>query len=372
MLKSISSLATSVRLPALTAVSVVAIFLADTFTPEEIAFQLLYGVVVVLSGLFWDARKVRAVAVGCIALSAVSYFVSIHFVFAPHTDPIPGIANELIAIGGILLTSIFVIKDQHAKAEISKLNDELARKAAELEVSNKELEAFSYSVAHDLRAPLRHIIGYCELLQKQSAALDDKGQRYARTILESANKMGDLIDDLLAFSRIGRAEARMTLVSLDRIVREVVAEAGQEAKGRNIGWKIGPLPVCYADPAMLRLVIFNLVSNAVKFTRERERAEIEIGATNNSANEVEMFVKDNGAGFDMRYENKLFGVFQRLHLAEQFEGTGIGLAIVRRIIHRHGGQVRAEGQIDHGATFYFSLPATQKAHNVAQSTMEAS
>jgi len=168
--------------------------------------------------------------------------------------------------------------------------------------------------------------------------------------------MGNLIDDLLAFSRIGRAETKKAAVDLDQLVRDVIAELRQETTGREIAWKIGVLPVCYGDRSMLRLAIVNLVSNAVKFTRMRRPAEIEIGSVDGNGNEVEVFVKDNGAGFDMQYVNKLFGVFQRLHLSEEFEGTGIGLATVQRIIHRHGGKVRAEGAVDHGATFYFSLP----------------
>jgi light-regulated signal transduction histidine kinase (bacteriophytochrome) len=177
-----------------------------------------------------------------------------------------------------------------------------------------------------------------------------------QTILESGKRMGNLIDDLLAFSRIGRAETKKMPVNLEQLVKEVVAELGQETKGRDISWKIGALPVCFGDRSMLKLVVVNLVSNAVKFTRTRKPAEIEVGCVAGNKNEVEVFVRDNGAGFDMQYVNKLFGVFQRLHLAEQFEGTGIGLATVQRIIHRHGGKVRAEGAVDQGATFYFSLP----------------
>ena len=246
--------------------------------------------------------------------------------------------------------------------EIRNLNQELARRAAELEATNKDLESFVYSASHDLRAPLRHVVGYSELLQKQeSSSLDDKSRRYIRTILESAKRMGNLIDDLLAFSRIGRAENKKMTVDLQQLVKEVIAELGQETKGRDIAWKLGALPVCYGDRSMLRLVVVNLVSNAVKFTRMRRPAEIEIGCVESNRNEVEVFVRDNGAGFDMQYVNKLFGVFQRLHLAEQFEGTGIGLATVQRIIHRHGGKVRAEGAVDQGAIFYFSLPNAQDA-----------
>jgi signal transduction histidine kinase len=246
--------------------------------------------------------------------------------------------------------------------EVRKLNEELAKRAAELEAINGELESFAYSVSHDLRAPLRHMVGYSELLQKQaSSLLDEKSLRFIRTILDAAKKMGNLIDDLLAFSRIGRAEAKNTEVDLDQLAREVVDEIAREAKDREIVWKIDTIPVCYGDRSMLRLVMVNLVSNAVKFTSVRRPAEIEIGCVNGIGNEVEVFVRDNGAGFDMRYVNKLFGVFQRLHLPEQFEGTGIGLATVQRIIHRHGGKVRGEGAVDQGATFYFSLPKTRDA-----------
>jgi len=253
--------------------------------------------------------------------------------------------------------------------EILKLNNELVKRARELETSNNELESFAYSVSHDLRAPLRHVVGYSELLQKQaSTLLDEKSRRFIHTILESAKRMGNLIDDLLAFSRIGRAEPKNAVVSLDQLVKEVVAEIGRDARGRDIVWKIHPLPVCYGDRSMLRLVIFNLLSNAVKFTRVRTQAEIEISCVDQE-NEVEVSVRDNGAGFDMQYVDKLFGVFQRLHLTEEFEGTGIGLATVRRIIHRHGGEVRAQGGVDQGATLYFSLPKAQDAAERTANTL---
>jgi signal transduction histidine kinase len=258
---------------------------------------------------------------------------------------------------------------RHREDEIRKLNQELGKRAAELEATNEELESFAYSVSHDLRAPLRHMVGYSELLQRQaSSLLDEKSQRFIRTILDSAKRMGNLIDDLLAFSRIGRAETKKTEVDLEQLVEEVVAEIEQDTKSRDIAWKIGALPVCYGDRSMLKLVVVNLVSNAVKFTRMRRAAEIEIGCVDRNKKEVEVFVRDNGAGFEMQYVNKLFGVFERLHPPEQFEGTGIGLATVQRIIHRHGGKVRGEGSVDQGATFYFSLP---KAQDAAERTANA-
>ena len=175
-------------------------------------------------------------------------------------------------------------------------------------------------------------------------------------ILESAKRMGDLIDDLLAFSRIGRAETQKTVVSLEQLVKEALSEVQQETDGRKIDWRIGALPNLYGDRSMLRLALVNLVSNAVKFTRKRPQAEIDIGCTDGKEGEMVVFIRDNGVGFDMKYVNKLFGVFQRLHRTEEFEGTGIGLATVQRIMHRHGGKVWAEGVVDHGATFYFSVP----------------
>jgi signal transduction histidine kinase len=258
-----------------------------------------------------------------------------------------------------VVVASFVAVRRRREHEIRILNQELAKRAAELEASNKELEAFAYSVSHDLRAPLRHIVGFAELLQRQiSSSPNDRVQRYAKIIKDSTIRMGTLIDDLLSFSRIGRAESRQSTVDLEELVNEVVASLGEETSGRDIVWKIGALPTCLGDRSMLKLVLSNLISNAVKFTRKRAKAEIEIDCTRSRPTEVEVFVRDNGAGFDMRYYDKLFGVFQRLHVSEDFEGTGIGLATVQRIIHRHGGKVWAEAAPDRGATFYFSLPAS--------------
>jgi PAS domain S-box-containing protein len=237
------------------------------------------------------------------------------------------------------------------------LRDITARKRAEeaLLRANAEMESFSYSVSHDLRAPLRHVSGFVELLAKREGdRLDDEGRRYMGIISGATRHMGALIDDLLAFSKMGRAEMQRSTVSLDGIVREAIRNA--EPRGRKIAWNVAPLPVVHADPAMLRLAIENLVSNAVKYTRPREEARIEIGIEEGDPLESVFYVRDNGVGFDARYADKLFGVFQRLHRADEFEGTGIGLANVRRIIHRHGGRTWAHGDVGKGATFYFSLP----------------
>jgi PAS domain S-box-containing protein len=257
----------------------------------------------------------------------------------------------------ILETSNDITERKRREEEIQRLNQELASRSAEMERANKELEAFAYSVSHDLRAPLRHMSGYTELLQKRvSSYLDEKGQHYMAIVLESTQQMGHLIDDLLSFSRIGRVEARMGLVSMDQVIKDAMTDVRPETEGRTISWKVDPVPDLYGDRSLLRLVIVNLLSNAAKFTSRRKDPEIEIGARNGNRDEVVVFVRDNGVGFDMKYVDKLFGVFRRLHRADEFEGTGIGLATVQRIIHRHGGRVWAEGLVDGGATFYFSVP----------------
>jgi len=214
-------------------------------------------------------------------------------------------------------------------------------------------------VSHDLRAPLRHISGYLELLKEDGGhTFDEKSRRYLEMAAQSAVRLGHLIDDLLAFSRVGRAEVKKTEMDIRKMVEEVKVELeGGEGKGRKIEWRIGAMPVVQADPVLMRQVMTNLLSNAVKFTRKREVAQIEVGSMPEREGDrgVTLYVRDNGAGFDMKYEEKLFGVFQRLHNADEFEGTGIGLANVRRIIQRHGGRVWAEGAIDQGATFYVTL-----------------
>ena len=260
----------------------------------------------------------------------------------------------------IMETNNDITERRRREEDIQSLNQELSKRSTELESINRELEAFAYSISHDLRAPLRHMGGYAELLQKKaSSVVDEKSNHYMAMILDSAKRMGNLIDDLLAFSRIGRAETQKTVFNMAQLVKEALTEVQQDTEGRDIAWKIGALPEFYGDRSMLRLVMVNLISNAIKFTRTRPQAEIEIGCANGSAEDLVVFVRDNGVGFDMKYVNKLFGVFQRLHQSDAFEGTGIGLATVQRVIHRHGGKVWAEGVVDSGATFYFSAPRPQ-------------
>jgi signal transduction histidine kinase len=234
----------------------------------------------------------------------------------------------------------------------------LAARTAQLEAANRELESFSYSVSHDLRAPLRHIHGFIEILQAEhQQQLNDEGRRYLTVVGESARRLSSLIDDLLAFSRMGRAEMMRRQVELEPLVKEAIST--QDAGGRPVEWRVEPLPAVVGDASMLHLVYANLLSNALKYSRRVERPVITVGAQQ-GVGETLFFVRDNGVGFDPRYAHKLFGVFQRLHSAEEFEGTGIGLANVRRIIARHGGRTWAEGRPGEGATFFFSLPHTER------------
>ena len=246
---------------------------------------------------------------------------------------------------------------RRAEEQVRALNAELARNVAALRAVNEELEAFSYSVSHDLRAPLRHVSGFAELLEKHAgSALDERAQRYVATIRQSARRMGELIDDLLAFSRIGRAQLAVADVALDDLVRGALSEVSDQCDGREVRFAVAPLPAVRGDRNLLHLAMTNLLSNAIKYTRPRERAEIEIGVAPSQEGRAVIYVRDNGVGFDMQYVDKLFGVFQRLHSADEFEGTGIGLANVQRIVHRLGGRTWAEGALDRGATFYVALP----------------
>jgi light-regulated signal transduction histidine kinase (bacteriophytochrome) len=253
---------------------------------------------------------------------------------------------------------------RRAEDEVNKLNTELERRVVartgQLDAANKELEAFSYSVAHDLRAPLRHINGFSKILQDDySAALDATAQHYLKSIQDGAKNMGQLVDDLLKMGQIGRQALVCRPTDLNSLVGRVLQDLQPECEGRQIEWRIGELPSIECDPGLMRQVLANLLSNAVKYTRAREKAVIEVGqVTKDGAPTI--FVRDNGAGFDPRYAHKLFGVFQRLHSAEQFEGTGVGLATVQRIVQKHGGRIWAQAEVDKGATFFFALAVSRQ------------
>jgi len=278
-------------------------------------------------------------------------------------------ANVVLSVirdsAGELVGFVKVTRDLSARRateeEIRSLNHDLQRQNDNLAAANRELESFSYSVSHDLRAPLRHIDGFATLLSKHAdIVLDETGRRYLSVISDSARRMGRLIDDLLSFSRMGRAQMECVELDHHQLVSGVLRESGHDRNPR-IEWHVDPLPRVRGDAAMLRQVWTNLIDNAVKYSARSEHPRIEIGrGPAPQGCEQIFYIRDNGVGFDMKYSDKLFGVFQRLHRAEDYEGTGVGLAIVQRIVHRHGGRVWAEAAVDRGATFYFTLKPEAK------------
>jgi light-regulated signal transduction histidine kinase (bacteriophytochrome) len=241
-----------------------------------------------------------------------------------------------------------------------ELDERVHKRTAQLQEAVNELESFSYSVSHDLRAPLRHIHGFASLMLEDSRAFDEEKIHHLKTISKAALKMGRLIDDLLALARTSRAELRVKPVDLARLIESVREECQHDAGNRQIRWNIGPLPLVEGDAGLLQVALMNLVGNAVKFTAKRDDARIEIGALDGDSDEVVIYIRDNGAGFDMSYAGKLFHVFQRLHSEDEYDGTGIGLATVNRIMQRLRGRVWAEGAVDKGATFFFALKRGQE------------
>jgi signal transduction histidine kinase/CHASE3 domain sensor protein len=268
---------------------------------------------------------------------------------------LPGASDAVI-----LLTVSDITARKQSESQILELNRQLEGKIAQISESNRELEAFSYSVSHDLRAPLRHIAGFAEKLRNHlGERADEQTRHYSEVVMNSSRRMSSLIEDLLTYSRLGRHAMRLQGVDMQALVEEVRIALTSGEEERRVVWRIAPLPVVVADENMIRLVWQNLIDNALKYTASRPEAVIEIGVGEPVPMEWIFWVKDNGVGFDMGYADKLFGVFQRLHKASQFAGTGIGLASVRRIVGRHGGRTWAESALDKGSTFYFSLPRNQ-------------
>jgi len=271
----------------------------------------------------------------------------------------PLVDDAGVARGGVVAFRD-ITERKAAEREISQLNQALElrvkERTAQLESANQELETFTYSVSHDLRAPLRHIAGFSALLMEEfSSKLDSQAQHYVHRIEDGTHKMGKLVDELLSLARVGRISPALKLVDLNAMVEEVISMLKPEWAARSVEWKIVPLPSLSCDPTLIKQVLQNLLSNALKYSRPRATAVIEVGTTTSPGGETAIFVRDNGVGFNMKYADKLFGVFQRLHRNEEFEGTGVGLATAQRIIKKHGGTIWADAELDKGATFFFTL-----------------
>jgi signal transduction histidine kinase len=296
-------------------------------------------------------------------LGHISYtFVSLSIIFFGrhmHLARQRADANARKAISHQKQLELEVLDRKRAEEEVRRLNTDLERRVqqrtAELVASNEELESFTYSVSHDLRAPLRHVDAYAQMLEEEfGPKLAPEAQNFVKKIRQGSHNMRQLVDDLLNLSHIGKTELNRRETALNPLVEEVVNDLKPETASRHIHWEVGELPLTECDPGLMKQVFVNLIANAVKYTRPRADAKIEVGQMQ-SDGETTVFVRDNGVGFNMKYVGKLFGVFQRLHRAEEFEGTGVGLATVARIVRKHGGRVWAEAELNKGATFYFTL-----------------
>jgi len=317
------------------------LLLADLMMPEMDGITLLRAALEIdpnLVGIIMTGQGTIDTAVEAMKTGALDYILK---------------PFKLSAVLPVLSRALTV---RRLRIENAELERHVRQRTAELEAANKELEAFSYSISHDLRAPLRHIDGFANiLLEKFSPGMPDEAQRLLGSVVGGARRMGRLIDDLLRFSRLSRQPLSKQAVNLSSLVQQVLEQLRKEQPERRVEVQVGELPDGIGDPSLLRQVLVNLLSNAFKFTRQKEQAMIEVGCGSQEGESV-YFIRDNGVGFDMAYAQNLFGVFQRMHSDDQFEGTGVGLSIVQRIIQRHGGRVWAEAEPAKGATFYFTLP----------------
>ncbi len=318
------------------------LILTDLMMPEMDGITLLRSALEIdpsLIGIIMTGEGTIATAVEAMKTGALDYILK---------------PFKLSAILPVLSRALAVRRLRIRNAE---LEQRVRERTAELEAANRDLESFCSSVSHDLRAPLRHIDGFSSLLiENYASQMPEEAQRLLKFVSSSALRMGQLIDDLLHFSRLGRQQLTKQPVNISGLVQEVLDELAKEQDGRSVELRVVQLPDTVGDPSLLKQVFINLLSNAYKFTRQREKPMIEVGWRQQKDEKV-YFVRDNGAGFDMKHADKLFGVFQRLHRQDEFEGTGVGLSIVQRIVQRHGGRIWAEAELGKGATFYFTLPA---------------
>lgn len=340
------------------------LLLTDLMMPEMDGIQLLAAAREIapdLVGIMMTGHATIDTAVKAMQAGALDYIVKPF-----KLNVMLPVLNRALAVRRLRLENAQLARD------VAERTRQLEVANRQLESANKELEAFSYSVSHDLRAPLRAVQGFCQIyLDDFKASIPPEGLPLLEHVLQGSRRMGQLIEDLLEFSRLGRQPIMREIVPLDRMVARLVADIRSKEPDRKIQLDTGKLGDCEGDSSLIEQVLVNLISNAFKFTRKREDARIEIGCREDNGERV-YFVKDNGAGFDMRYADKLFGVFQRLHTTTQFEGTGVGLSIVKRIVERHGGRIWAEAAIDQGAGFYFTLPPEAAEFSQSAPTIRAS